>query len=124
MGTHSCIQDSAGAPAPLAAATTTPRGRTCSRTAPRGNAAPLQLDMALESMALSVALRAYVAWPEDPELVLPTLQHLEPVQLFYVFCALNQYEVKGPDIEQSLLSRTKANQWLCEWHCLWRCVLT
>ncbi|KAL1441828.1 hypothetical protein MTO96_008335 [Rhipicephalus appendiculatus] len=71
------------------------------------DAAPRQLDMALESMALSLALRAYLAWPGAPELVLPTLQHLEPEQLFYVFYALNQCEVNGPDVEQTLASRSK-----------------
>lgn len=68
------------------------------------DAAPYQLDMALESLALSLALRAYLAWPGAPELVLPTLQHLEPEQLFYVFYALNQCEVNGPDVEQTLVS--------------------
>lgn len=71
------------------------------------DAAPRQLDIALESRALSLALRAYLAWPGAPELVLPTLQHLEPEQLFYVFYALNQCEVNGPDVEQSLASRSK-----------------
>ncbi|KAH7952232.1 hypothetical protein HPB52_020337 [Rhipicephalus sanguineus] len=71
------------------------------------DAAPRQLDIALESRALSLALRAYLAWPGAPELVLPTLLHLEPEQLFYVFYALNQCEVNGPDVEQTLASRSK-----------------
>ncbi|XP_065307438.1 uncharacterized protein [Dermacentor albipictus] len=71
------------------------------------DAAPSQLDMALESRALTLALRAYLAWPGAPELVLPTLQHLEPEQLFYVFYALNQCEVNGPDVAQTLASRHK-----------------
>ncbi|KAH6931440.1 hypothetical protein HPB50_024408 [Hyalomma asiaticum] len=72
------------------------------------DAAPHQLDLALESSALSLALRAYLAWPGVPELVLPTLQHLEPEQLFYVFYALNQCEVNGPHVEETLSSRKKA----------------
>ncbi|KAH9368860.1 hypothetical protein HPB48_004359 [Haemaphysalis longicornis] len=67
-----------------------------------------RLDEALESWALSLALRAYMAWPGAPELMLPGLEHLEPEQLFFVFYTLNQCEVNGPDMEQILATRLKA----------------
>ncbi|XP_077564301.1 uncharacterized protein LOC144179732 [Haemaphysalis longicornis] len=69
-----------------------------------------RLDEALESWALSLALRAYMAWPGAPELMLPGLEHLEPEQLFFVFYTLNQCEVNGPDMEQILATRLKARR--------------
>ncbi|KAK8776601.1 hypothetical protein V5799_030055 [Amblyomma americanum] len=70
-------------------------------------ASPERLDAALESRALSLALRAYLAWPHASELVLPGLEHLGPEQLFFVFYALNQCEANGPDVEQLLASKYK-----------------
>lgn len=70
-------------------------------------AAPDDLDAALESRALSLALRAFLAWPGAPELALPGLEHLSPEQLFFVFYALNQCEANGPDVEQMLATKRK-----------------
>ncbi|KAH6931439.1 hypothetical protein HPB50_024407 [Hyalomma asiaticum] len=68
---------------------------------------PYHLDAALESRALSLALRAYLEWPGAKELVLPGLEHLSPEQLFFVFYALNQCESNGPDVEQMLAAKHK-----------------
>ncbi|KAK8776599.1 hypothetical protein V5799_030053 [Amblyomma americanum] len=65
-------------------------------------ASPDHLDAALETRALSLALRAFLAWPGAPELALPGLQHLEPEQLFFIFYVLNQCESNGPDVQQTL----------------------
>lgn len=65
------------------------------------------LDEALESWALSLALRAYLAWPGATEFMLPGLEQLGPEQLFFIFYALNQCEVNGPDMEQILATRLK-----------------
>ncbi|KAH7951617.1 hypothetical protein HPB52_010925 [Rhipicephalus sanguineus] len=71
------------------------------------SSSPGLLDVALESRALSLALRAFLAWPGASELVLPGLEHLNAEQLFFVFYALNQCEANGPDVEQMLAARHK-----------------
>ncbi|KAL3244604.1 hypothetical protein MRX96_018664 [Rhipicephalus microplus] len=76
----------------------------CSKWA---SSSPRHLDAALESRALSLALRAFLAWPGASELVLPGLEHLNAEQLFFVFYALNQCEANGSDVEQVLAARHK-----------------
>ncbi|XP_075747989.1 uncharacterized protein LOC142813920 isoform X1 [Rhipicephalus microplus] len=71
---------------------------------------PRHLDAALESRALSLALRAFLAWPGASELVLPGLEHLNAEQLFFVFYALNQCEANGSDVEQVLAARHKRRE--------------
>ncbi|KAL1441829.1 hypothetical protein MTO96_008336, partial [Rhipicephalus appendiculatus] len=84
------------------------------------SSSPRHLDAALESRALSLALRAFLAWPGASELVLPGLEHLNAEQLFFIFYALNQCEANGPDVEQMLAARHKrrdgtARQDLAAW---------
>ncbi|XP_049525077.1 uncharacterized protein LOC125946339 [Dermacentor silvarum] len=106
-GAHrrACVRASAAAPAALAAAATALGAEPllevvhgCSRRS---------WTLHSSRWALSLALRAFLAWPGAPELALPGLEHLSPEQLFFVFYALNQCEANGPDVEQMLATKRK-----------------
>ncbi|XP_077485247.1 uncharacterized protein LOC144095360 [Amblyomma americanum] len=70
-------------------------------------ASPEHLDAALETRALSLALRAYLSWPGAPELSLPGLEHLDSEQLFFIFYVLNQCESNGPDVQETLAAKRR-----------------
>ncbi|CAN7987160.1 unnamed protein product, partial [Ixodes hexagonus] len=66
-----------------------------------------KLEVALESRALSLALRAFLAWPKSSELRLQSLEKFSSEQLFFIFYTMHQCEVSSSSMEEALTKRRR-----------------